>query len=212
MTEVDDNKLVTLEDLEEKIVTEWDNEDKVSYAKENMEKLKKMKFNNFSETVLNMALHEVLSNAGGWTNYDGFNRHVNSIVHGHQVPFSMLTIDKVTGVRDFWLVRSVVNVVKYPEYIVGGENGEVEKRYNKKTVLMSKQFLDYLRKYCKEVLKDQVQFWIFSHDLGGQQHLDMNKFSASDKVLLANRGDNNPNDILMFQFKKKVPEVMVGRT
>jgi hypothetical protein len=202
----DDNKLVTLEELEEeeKVVTEWDNVDKLKYSKDQMDKLMQVKFVSYSQEVIDTAIGEVLRSVG-FDEYESFRYTIDSILTGTRIPFSLRTKDKLTGNMDFWLVRTFINVQKNSVIV------HEEKEYNKKEVLVSKQFCDTLRKFCKEQLNDEVQFWFFTTGMEGAQNLDMSKFSNSDKTLLSARGDNNPDDLILYQFKKKHHEIMVGK-
>lgn len=206
----EDNKLVTLADLDEieetdeKVVTLWDSGDIIRYANENMEKLKKIKFKNYPQSVLDMAMSEIFDGIG-WNSYHAYKNNVENIVNGVRYPFCLRTKDKLSGKLDFWLVRTFINFAKFPTYTIE------DKVYKKKEVLVSKQFNNYLRKYCKEQLKDEVQFWFFTGTLNGEQNLDMSRFSNADKILLNSRGDNNPDDLILYQFKKKNNEIMIGK-
>jgi hypothetical protein len=206
--EEEDNKIVTLADLEEndeteKVVTQWDSKDKIKYASENMEKLKNIKFENYPQNVLDLAMFEILDGIG-WTDYVTYKNNVENIINGIKYPFCLRTKDKLSRKLDFWLVRTFINFSKFPTYNIE------DKVYKKKEVLVSKQFNNCLRKYCKEQLKDEVQFWFFTGTLNGEQKLDMSRFSSTDMILLSSRGDGNPDDLIMFQFKKKTREIMVG--
>ena len=107
---------------------------------------------------------------------------------------------------DFWLIRAFVNVGPSNEFY------EVESvKYNKRDVLMSKQFCDFLRDYCRNQLKDEVQFWVFTGTYKNKQHLDMKKLGPNDIRALESIGETNPDNLVLVQFKKKIAEIIVGR-
>jgi hypothetical protein len=122
------------------------------------------------------------------------------------VPFSLRARNKETGQQDFWMIRTFVNVEKDPKIKFN------DKEYNKKEVFLSKQFAHALKRYCKETLKDEAQFWTYTNSqFGTEQKLDLTKLSQNDKNLLCSRGDSNPDHLILFQFKKKSPEVFIGK-
>lgn len=203
----DDNKLVTLSELEkeDKIVTKWDED--TTHLKEKMEKLKQLRFNKIPDEVIDLALLQIIADTK-WYDYGSFKYITNYVINGSfpHVPFSLRARNKENGQLDFWMLRTFVNVEKDPKFKCG------EKEYNKKEVFLSKQFAHALKKYCKETLKDEVQFWTYTtSQFGTEQKLDLDKLSKNDKILLNIRGDSNPDDLILFQFKKKNPEVYIGK-
>lgn len=209
----DDNELVTAEDLEATddhptIVSKWDDSNLIKNLQEQMDKLKGLHFKKakYTDTILTMAMAEVLADLG-WKSHQDFRNTVQNILQGprngpDRVPFSLKTRNKLTGRMDFWLVRTFVNVGYGQVY--QDEEGNV---IPKKDVLMSRQFSDFLRSYCRDQLKDEVQFWVFTGSFKGRQHLDLNKLVHADRQLLP---DQNPNNLVMVQFKMKTPEQMIG--
>lgn len=121
------------------------------------------------------------------------------------MPFTLKIKDKFTNKWNFWIVKSFVNV-NSKFYKIDTE-GESSISFPKKNVLMSKQFTDYIRDYCKNTLLDQVQVWIFTGSYVGRQHLDLSKVNKDDLDLLDTK---DPNDLVMVNFKRKVPEVHIG--
>jgi hypothetical protein len=141
----------------------------------------------------------------GWETEEKFKEVISNILNGVKIPLALRTKDKNTGKLDFWLQRCVINVVKNPNVIINNI------LYSRKDVLLSKQFNDHLKKYLKETYKDMVQFWCFSGSItSGEQTLDLSKFSNADMKYLHENGDDNVSDLIMFQMKKRIPEVMVS--
>ncbi len=106
---------------------------------------------------------------------------------------------------DFWLIRVFI--------VVGENNKDYEfdgKKFNKRDVLMSRQFCENLREFCRTVLRDEAQFWTFTGTYKNKQHLDMTKINHNDMVALQEMGETDPNNLVMFQIKKKTAEVYVG--
>ncbi len=210
--EEDDNQLVTADDLKEpetenKVTSMWDNPDLIKSLTSQMDKLGKARFKKvqFTDAILTMALGEVLSDLG-WKSHLDFRETVNDIIRyprngPNRVPFSVLTRNQRTGEMNFWLVKSFVKV-DGQEYSDNEGNSIA-----KKTVLMSRPFSNFLRSYCREQLKDEVQFWVFTGSYKGKQNLDLNKLNPIDKP---NLPDQDPNNLVMIQFKMKTPEEMVG--
>ncbi len=203
----DDNKVVTLEELsrEPDIKTMWDNEELTNTLNKQMDLLTVVKFTPYPHEVLHRAMSEILENLG-WETEEKFNETISNILKGVRIPLSVRTKDKNTGKLDFWLQRCVLNVELEPLYTINDVS------YRKKDVLLSKQFNDYLKKYLKETYNDTVQFWCFSGSItSGEQTLDLSKFSNNDMKYLQERGDSNPSDLIMFQMKKRIPEVIIGK-
>ena len=207
----DDNKLVTAEDLEGNTETPkanlWDDPEVLKTLSEEMESLGKVRFKKveYTEAILTKALAEVLGDLG-WKGLETFRETVSDILRGprsgpNRIPFSLKTRNIRTSKMDFWLIRSFVKVDE--SYYSDDEGNTIPK----KTVLMSRQFNNFLRGYCRNVLNDEVQFWSFTGSYKGKQHLDLTKLVPSDIELLP---DQNPNNLVMVQFKMKTPEVMVG--
>lgn len=204
----DDNRLVTAADLKDDgtddaaVATKWDDKDTLSQLEKEMEQLSKLRMtkNTIGDDVIDMAMNDVIG-ALGWGTYAQFKNTVTRILTSHRadrIPFSVRTKDQQTGQMDFWLIRSFVHGVSGGEYAPG---------INKKSVLMSRQFSDKLRNHCRTQFNDEVQFWIFTGSYKGKQHLDISKLNQCDIDIL---GNVDSNDIVMVQFKKKTPEVMVG--
>ncbi len=219
----DDNKLVTYDDLESNSDSEespvmtnlWSDPERLKKLNQEMNKLAKVRNSTekFPDTVLNKAMGEVL-NEVTWDNYESFKQTVKNILESRTTknnkspPFSILTKNKQSGEMNFWIVKVFINVGENVNYEVDN------KKYNKKEVLMSRQFCNYLKSFCKEVLKDEVQFWSFTGSYEGKQHLDMSVSRVrSDelKILMEMNKETNANNLVMFQFKHKNPEVYVGR-
>jgi hypothetical protein len=219
----DENHLITASDLEEDEVKEpelepnlWDSKELLESLAKDMDVLGGIRFKKqvLSTEVLDLALKEVLKSVG-WDNYQNFCDTVYDILNGPRngptrVPFSVKTRDKLTNRMDFWLVRSFIHVdEENSEYKAEPDSTE---SFSKKTVLMSREFSSHLRTYCKDVLKDEVQFWVFTGSYKGKQHLDLTKFNDSDIKRLQNGGKKlNPDNLIMIQFKKKAPEVIIGK-
>jgi hypothetical protein len=202
----DDNKLVTLEQLnrESDIKTMWDNEEFLKTLNEQMDLLVTVKFTPYNQDVMQQFTSEIL-NKLGWETEEKFKEVISNILNGVKIPLALRTKDKNTGKLDFWLQRCVINVVKNPNVIINNI------LYSRKDVLLSKQFNDHLKKYLKETYKDMVQFWCFSGSItSGEQTLDLSKFSNADMKYLHENGDDNVSDLIMFQMKKRIPEVMVS--
>jgi len=209
----DDNKVVTAADLEEETIpiisNLWSDPERLNKLASEMRAITKVRIvrETYPEDVLLKAMAEVLTTVG-WYDYEQFSKTIHRILTGppRSVPFSVKTRNARTGKMDFWLIRAFINVTDdNQEYVID------EKNYNKKDVLMSKQFCEFLRQYCREQLKDEVQFWAFTGTYKGKQQLDMSKLTQSDINALESIGETNPDNLVMFQFKKKSPEVMVGR-
>lgn len=202
----EDNKLVGLVDLEkeEHIPTKWD--DVTEDLKTQMQKLQKLRFNVIPNDILDQAMNEIIIHTD-WIDYENFKESVKNILEGPvPVPFSSKVRDKETGNMDFWILRTFINVKRNPVFI------NEFKEYNKREVYMSKEFSSKLRKYCKDVLKDEVQFWIYTNSpYGTGQKMDISKLSQNDKTILTIRGDSKTDELILFQFKKKNPEILVGR-
>ncbi len=214
-SEDDDNKLVTRDDLEtcdNPVPSLWTSSDRLAKLRAEMQILAKVRIpiEQLPEEVILKAMAEVLSKLG-WSDYASFNRTIRRVLTGPPkvVPFAVKTRNQRTGLMDFWLIRVFV--------MVGDSNKEYQvngKHYNKRDVLMSHQFCDYLRDFCRTELHDEAQFWTFTGSYRNKQHLDMDKLSQDDVTALRQMGDPtdflNSNNLVMFQFKKKVPEVYVG--
>lgn len=201
--EDDDNCLVTKETID-KSINLWNDKERLVKLQKEMEMLSKIESptNEYPKEVIAVAMEEVL-NTLKWDDYSTFQNIVNTILTGprNKIPFSMKTRDKRTGKLDFWLLRIFLKV---------GEYSVDDKVYDKRDVLMSRQFCDYLREFCRTELKDQVQFWTFTGTYRNKQHLDMSKLTQDDQNQLKLMGEVDPNNLVMFQFKKKVPEVYIG--
>jgi hypothetical protein len=212
VVEDDDNKLVTREDLEKQDTDEikslWSDPNRLAKLRQEMQVLSKVRIpvEQLPEEVILKAIAEVLAELG-WSDYASFNKTIKRILTGppRSVPFAVKTRNQRTGKMDFWLIRVFVNIGDVnKEYEVDG------KTYNKRDVLMSHQFCDYLRDFCRTELHDEAQFWTFTGSYRNKQHLDMAKLSQDDMAALRQIGETDPNNLVMFQFKKKVPEVYVG--
>lgn len=211
----DDNKLVTRSDIEAVATTSastapksyWSDPSRLDKLRQEMQVLSKVRIptEKLPENVLLKAMAEVLSELG-WHDYTEFSQTIRRILTGppRSVPFAVKTRNQRTGKMDFWLIRVVINV--------GDSNKEYDvddKKYNKRDVLMSRQFCDFLRDFCREQLKDEAQFWTFTGTYRGKQHLDMSKLPQDDLDALAKLGNSDPNDIVLIQFKRKSSEVYI---
>lgn len=208
----DDNKLVTRDDLNnESTPTEdnlWSDPDRLAKLRQEMQVLSKVRIptEQLPEDVILKAMAEVLAELG-WSDYASFNKTIRQVLTGppRSVPFAIKTRNQRTGKMDFWLIRVFVNI--------GDANKEYEvddKKYNKRDVLMSHQFCDYLREFCRTQLHDEAQFWTFTGSYRNKQHLDMAKLNQDDMAALRQIGEIDPNNLVMFQFKHKSAEVYVG--
>lgn len=201
----DDNKLVTRKDLENP-KNLWSDSERLSKLQQEMQLLSKVRIpvETFPDAVLLKAMGEVLGELG-WDSYAKFSQTVRTILtNPRTVPFAVRTRNQRTGKMDFWLIRVFIKI--NDDYEVDG------KKFNKLDVLMSRSFGNYLRSFCKEVLRDEAQFWCFTGSYSGKQHLDMSKLNQFDLTALENCvGETNPDNLIMFQLKKHVPEVYVGR-
>jgi hypothetical protein len=201
----DDNKLVTIKDLADpEVKTLWSDETILEQLKQEMDKLSKVRnsHNTVPQEIIVRALAEVLTELG-WSDYATFLNSVNKVLNNpRNIPFSVRTKDIKTGKNDFWLMRIFINNGVYVD-----EN----RTYSKQNVLLSRQFAKYLRDFCKTELRDEVQFWTFAGKYNNNQHLDLSKLKPFElKLLQEIKGDIDANNLIMFQFKKKTPEVMVG--
>lgn len=217
LVDEDDNQLVTREDLEEREVDKvetvksslWSDPDRLAKLRQEMQILAKVRIpvEPLPEEVILKAMAEVLAELG-WSDYRSFNSTIKRILTGppKSIPFAVKTRNQRTGKMDFWLIRVFINI--------GESNKEYEfdgKKYNKRDVLMSHQFCDYLRDYCRTELHDEAQFWTFTGSYRNKQHLDMSKLNADDMAALKNGlGETNANNLIMIQFKRKTAEVYVG--
>jgi len=150
----------------------------------------------YPDVVLSQAMDEVLSQIG-FLNYSQFSRTVELIVQGVKFPFAMRTKNMRTDKMDFWINRTFINIKKTPTYTFDGKD------YDKLKLLMSEQFYDYLSDYCRMELKDEAQFWAFTGTYTNKQQLDMTRLSSSEIENLKLMGETNPDNLVMFQFKKK---------
>lgn len=208
----DDNKLVTRADISSsspKKKSLWSDTDRLSKLRTEMQILSKVRIPvvQLPEEVILKAMAEVLSEIG-WSDYSSFNKMIRRILTGppKSVPFAVKTRNQRTGKMDFWLIRVFVPVGdSNKEYIA--DDG---KKFNKRDTLMSHQFCDNLRDFCRTELHDEVQFWTFTGSYKNKQHLDMSKLHPDDLSALKQMGETDPNNLVFFQFKKKVPEVYVG--
>lgn len=211
----DDNKLVTKEDLQQKTDEEtnlWSDQSLLDKLNEEMNKLAKVRLpvKQLPELVLIKAMAEVLSELE-WSDYTSFRNSINRILTSrppNTVPFSIKTVDQRTNKKDFWVIRVFIDIGdKF--YEVEESDGTISK-FSKLTVLMSHQFCSYFRDYCRTQLNDEAQFWTFTGSYRNKQHLDMSKINERDMAILKQRGETNPNNLVMFQIKKKTPEVYLG--
>jgi hypothetical protein len=209
--EEDDNKLVSQKDLDQDetpIKSLWSDPNRLSKLRQEMEVLSKVRIpvEELPEDVILKAMAEVLSQLG-WCDYESFSATIKQILTGppKSIPFAVKTRNQRTGKMDFWIIRVFVNI--------GDSNKEYEfngKGYSKKEVLMSRQFCNYLRDFCRTELHDEAQFWTFTGSYNNKQHLDMSKLNQNDIAALRQIGETNPNNLTMIQIKKKSPEVYVG--
>jgi hypothetical protein len=211
----DDNTLVSATDLKSSppkaapIENMWSDPDKLSRLASEMEILENVKMtkNVYPENVIIKAVADVLGKVG-WNDYDKFSTTVNKIVNGppYTVPFSTKTKNKRTGKFDFWIMRTYITIGPDVTYDVDNQ------KYPKKDVLMSRQFSDSLKDYCRNQLNDEVQFWVFTGASNGKQRLDMSRLHTGEIARLRSMGETNPNNLVMVQFKKKSPEIFIGES
>lgn len=188
--------------------SKWNDVEIIQKLDAQMEQLNNLKFssNLYPESVLIQALNDVLPEE--WNTFPGFVQYTNKLIYSKKadrIPFTLKIKDKFTNKWNFWIVKSFVNVNN--KFYNMNTSDESSVSFPKKSVLMSKQFIDFLRDYCKNNLKDQVQVWIFTGSYLGRQHLDLSKVNKDDLELLDSK---DPNDLVMVNFKRKVQEVMVG--
>ncbi len=185
----------------------WKDTEIIEKLDSQMEQLNGLKFstNMYPQSVLIQALDEVLPSE--WKTIEGFAQYTNRLIYSkksERMPFTLKIKDKFTNKWNFWIVKSFVNI-NNTWYKVTENESSVS--FPKKNVLMSKQFSDFIREYCKNTLQDQVQVSIFTGSYEGRQHLDMSKVNKDDLKLL---DTTEPNDLVMTNFKRKVSNVMVG--
>lgn len=186
----------------------WNNTEIIEKLDSQMDQLNNLKFssNMYPESVLIQALDDVIPNE--WRTFEGFGQYTNRLIYSkksERMPFTLKIKDKFTNKWNFWIVKSFVNVNNKFYQVVTEDESSLS--FSKKNVLMSKQFSDFVRTYCKDTLRDQVQVWIFTGSYVGRQHLDISKVNSDDLELL---DTTEPNDLVMVNFKRKVPEVLVG--
>jgi hypothetical protein len=204
--EFDDNKLISLSDLNKQpaVETLWQDQTLLSTLEKEMEILLKVRFppDVFPEEIIVQAMADVFTKLQ-WNDYFSFRETVFHILKNpRSVPFSVRTRDALTGKNDFWIQRIFINDDKYKSY-----SGDL---YSKKEVLLSRHFTKQLRSLCKTVFKDEVQFWSFTGNYNCGQKLDIGKLNAHElKLLQETNGEVDPNKLVMFQFKKKTPEVLI---
>jgi len=194
--------------------SKWDDQEILDQLQKEMEALGKVRFKkpSYTEQILTKAMAEVLHDLG-WKDYYSFRQTVQDILNGprngpDRIPFSLKTRNKHTGKMDFWLIRSFVQIASDDDAKKKFEYSDDDgNSISKKDVLMSSHFNKFLRKFCRTELKDEVQFWMFTGGVGGKQRLDLEKLVQADYVQLP---DQNPNNLVMVQFKMKVPQERVG--
>jgi hypothetical protein len=215
----EDDTLVTKDDLECEVGSEpeveneavkslWSDPERVAQLHKQMNLLKKVRIptQRIPEEVLIEGMAEVLGELG-WNDYEKFSNTIKTIINGRPQdlpPFSLKTRDQRTSKMDFWIIRIFINIKS--SYV-----DSTGKSYGKKDVLMSREFCEYLRQYCRDVLRDEVQFWSFTGTYRGKQHLDMSRITQHDLNILKKTGRTNPDELVMFQMKRKCPEVYVGQ-
>jgi hypothetical protein len=200
-----DNKLITLKDLKPPIVrTLWSDENLINQLNKEMEILSNIRFppESYPEEIIVQAMADVFTKLQ-WNDYDSFRETISHIIRDpRSVPFSVRTKDALTGKNDFWIQRVFINDNNYKSY-----SGEL---FPKKEVLLSRQFTKLMRTLCKTVYKDEVQFWCFTGNYQNNQKLDLSKLKPNELILLSEtNGNTDPNTLIMFQFKKKIPEVII---
>lgn len=228
----DDNVLVKKRGIKETDVVAvtrtnwgWNDPSKLEKLRNEVKLLQKTKKpHKIPEDVLIKAISLVLEelgwiddqddgNGGGITAHQKMTVDTRNIINNsrNKPSFSKLTTDKNSKTLDFWLIK--VFVKTNDEDFVCEGHGHT---YKKKDVLMSNEFCTSFKNYCKSKLQDQVQFWCFSSDSSGKKQLLADKIEKNEwKTLEEKHKDknirNNIGDFVMIQFKKKIPEVMVGK-
>jgi len=220
MANVDDNKLVTSNDL---VITQ---KEEITWTSDLLQQLadKIEEIGNvpmavvveeeevvvtYPKMVIIQAISQVLGQMGlsksGWSNYELFEESVDWIIphqkgKKHQRPWTyFLAKDQKTNVQDFWVMQTFVNTEGNFEY--------EDETYNKFEVFTSQQFDKYLHKYCDETLKDEVQYWIFSKNLEGYKKLNESHLMERDTRLIQQMfGKVDYENLIVFRFKKKVPK------
>ena len=215
----DDNTLVTRDDLKEvnepvRAKSLWSDSNRLEKLRSEMNMLSTVRIpvEQIPENIILKAMAEVLAELG-WDNYDAFSRTINRILKGppRSVPFAVKTRNQRSGKMDFLLIRVFINVGENNYEIEVENDGKMQTRkYKKRDVLMSHQFCDYLRDYCRTELHDEAQFWMFTGLHKNKQRLDMSKLNQDDMNALKALGEINANNLVMVQLKKKTPEVYVG--
>jgi hypothetical protein len=205
--ELDDNKLVCQEDLESESEPDkvpknlWSDPDCLNKLQQEMQLLSKVRISTekIDDKVLIMAMGEVLATVD-WENYTKFSQAIERILNSpFRIPFTTKTYGKLSGKMDFWLINVFINANDHYEH-----NG---KKYNKRDVLMSREFYSCLNNFCIDILKDEVQFWTFTGSYSGKRHLELSKLHPNDRNALPQK---DANDLVMIKFKRKTPEIMVG--
>ncbi len=215
--ENDDNVLITSKDLhahdeeeEEEVIKPvidlWSDPERIAKLQNEMKQLSKLRINTekYPEDIIIKAVADVLSQVE-WSDYNSFSDTIERILTGPKncVAFGSRTKNQSTGEMDFWILRVFIAINdRFYEFN--------DKVYSKKDVLMSQQFSSYLRNFCETKLKDETQFWTFTGTHKGKQQLQMSKLTAADTLNLRSVGESNPDNLVMIQFKKKTPEVMIG--
>ncbi len=186
----DDNKLVKLEDLDKiraPINTLWNDEELISDLKQKIEALKNIKF--LPSGVIDLAVSDVI-NAVGWDSYDSYKNKIDSILSGVNYPYCSKIKNRETGKHDFWIVRTFIDMNNSYEFS--------DITYSKKDVLTSKEFNDSLNKYLKTNFKNEIHSWFYLVD-GEEGHV------------LNIPQSHNMKHLIMFQFKKKLNDVIIGQ-
>lgn len=209
----DDNRQVSAADLEEQdqlseaeTTNMWDNKESVAKLQKAIDSLSQLRINKvlYPTEVMILATADALGRFE-WMNYESFNNFKNRILSERgNPPFTVKTKDQHTNLYDFWIVRSFININDNPY-----THNNVT--YNKKDVLLSNQFNRCLVQYCKTILKDEVQFWIFTGTRTDNQKLSMSRYTDKEVNDIFNMtGTKNADELVLIQFKKKTPELMIG--
>lgn len=196
-----ENTLVSANDLkatEVKKPSKWSDLNVLSQLQQEMKALEQVKVvkQPFSENVLMKALADVLHTLN-WSTYESFQASIQGLLdRSIRIPFSQIARDRVTGERDFWLIRVFVPL-KGAKYL----------SHTKKEVLLSKEFHQFLRTFIREQLNGEVHFTILTGD-----KLDLSKLPGFMDNDLRTLPTQSPFELVMVQFKKKSTEKYIEST
>lgn len=193
----EDNNLVSANDLKDNIESLWNDKKYLNEVESDMNKLKNVRFKEgvINEEIISKAFKDVLGHLK-WNSYDDFKESISKITKDG-------TFKRIE--RNGWVIDSFVNTTGF--YI----DKTTGNSYIKKKVILSNEFSSYLRKYCKEVLKDEVQFKYFIGGSNGNSRLNIDLLPEKCLKEYNQKYSNvNQKNIIMFRFRHKYPEIYVG--